>query len=42
MMIVSVDIATRDMIVFERWNKLHDPLSAKPAKNESKVVDAQT
>jgi hypothetical protein len=41
-MIASVDIVARDMVVFERWNKLHDPLSAKPMKNESKVVDAQT
>jgi hypothetical protein len=41
-MIVSVDIVARDMIVFERWNMLHDPLNAKPTKNESKVVDAQT
>ncbi len=41
-MIVSVAIAARDMIVFEMQNKLHDLMSAKHVKNESKVVDAQT
>jgi hypothetical protein len=41
-MIVNADIVAGDMVVFEKWNKLHDPLSAKPTKNESKVVDAQT